>query len=75
MAAKQSQKGIIILGNTGVGKSFIGNILLGKDEFAYELSAAAVTTKTESKDIQFEGETYSIFNIPGLIEDKQEAGP
>lgn len=73
MASKSSQYGIIILGNTGVGKSFIANILLGKDVFVNELSAAAVTKKTESRDIQFEGDSYTIFNIPGLIEDDQQA--
>ena len=63
MAAKQSQKGIIILGNTGVGKSFIANILLGKDVFVHELNAAAVTTKPNRKIFNSKGKLirFSIF--------------
>lgn len=67
------QYGIIILGNTGVGKSLLANIILGEDVFTHEMSATAVTTKTEYQEIEYEGGAYAIFNIPGLIEDNEDA--
>ena len=63
--------GLIILGNSGVGRSFLANILLGRDAFTHESTAEAVTTKTEFHEVTFEEATYAIFNIPGLIEAKQ----
>ena len=64
--------GIIILGNSGVGKSFLGNVILGTEAFKHEYQADAVTTKTEYKTSSFCGQTYAIYNIPGLIEAEQE---
>ena len=37
------------------------------------MSATAVTTKTEYKEIEYEEGAYAIFNIPGLLEDNQSA--
>jgi hypothetical protein len=64
--------GIIILGNTGVGKSFLANILLGQEAFVHKAAPRAVTTETEFKEITMGNETYAIFNIPGLIEADQK---
>lgn len=68
-----SKHGLILLGNTGVGKSFIGNILLGRDFFEHECSSSSVTHATESEDYAVGEASYAIFNIPGLIEDDQAA--
>jgi predicted GTPase len=68
-----STLGLILLGNTGVGKSFIGNILLGRDAFEHECSSSSVTHETEFQDYGVGKTSYAIFNIPGLIEDDQEA--
>ena len=65
------QYGIIILGNSGAGKSLLANIILDEDIFKHEISVIAVTTKTEYKEIEYEEGTYAIFNIPGLIEDNK----
>ncbi|CAF4633307.1 unnamed protein product, partial [Rotaria magnacalcarata] len=34
-----SKHGLILLGNSGVGKSFIANVVLGRDVFEHECSA------------------------------------
>ncbi len=60
------------MGNTGVGKSFLANVLLKQDVFVHKATARAVTTETEFKDTRMGNETYTIFNIPGLIEADQK---
>ncbi|CAF0964812.1 unnamed protein product [Adineta ricciae] len=63
--------GLIILGNSGVGKSFLANILLGREEFKHEFSGQSVTHRTEYQEITIDNNDYAIFNIPGLIEADQ----
>ena len=72
MATPKDSVGIIILGNSGVGKSFLGNVILGREVFKHEYQANAVTMKTEYKESSFRGQAYAIYNIPGLIEAEQE---
>ena len=69
---QQDQYGLIILGNSGVGKSFLANILVGYEAFTHAFSAQAVTHKTEYVEVQLGGFLLAIFNIPGLIEAEQE---
>ncbi|CAF1398521.1 unnamed protein product [Adineta steineri] len=66
-----NQFGLIILGNSGVGKSFLANILLGREAFRHEFSARSVTHRTEFQEITIDDQDYAIFNIPGLIEADQ----
>ncbi|CAF0969674.1 unnamed protein product [Adineta ricciae] len=68
-----SQIGIILLGNTGAGKSFLGNILLGRDAFKNECNPNSVTHETEFETFVNDDESYAVFNIPGLIEGDQTA--
>ena len=69
---QEDQYGLIILGNSGVGKSFLANILVGYDAFTHAFSAKSVTQQTEYVEVQIGGLPLAIFNIPGLIEAEQE---
>jgi predicted GTPase len=64
--------GIIILGNSGVGKSFLANVILGTEAFVHKVRPTAVTLQTEYKPYQIDGKSYAVYNIPGLVEAKQE---
>ncbi|CAF4167501.1 unnamed protein product, partial [Rotaria sordida] len=64
--------GVIILGNSGAGKSFLGNVILGREAFKHQYQVDAVTIKTEYQESSYNGQTYAIYNIPGLIEAEQE---
>jgi len=72
MSDDHQTTGLIILGNSGVGKSFLANILLNRETFAHKAAPTAVTSVTEVDQCVIEGTRYSIFNIPGLIEANQE---
>ena len=72
MATSANSIGVIILGNSGAGKSFLGNVILGSDAFKHEFRVRAVTTETEFRQTTLNGQVYAIYNIPGLIEAKQE---
>jgi GTPase Era involved in 16S rRNA processing len=66
---------IILLGNSGVGKSFLANRLLNDDRaFESRFSARSVTRQTEWKNyVTSDGSTeYLVANIPGLIESNQK---
>ncbi|CAF3057619.1 unnamed protein product [Rotaria sp. Silwood2] len=66
--------GLILLGNSGVGKSFLANRLLDDDNaFESKFSAKSVTRYTEWKDmpVAIENRIYSVANIPGLVEANQ----
>ncbi|CAF3728753.1 unnamed protein product [Rotaria sordida] len=64
--------GLIIIGNSGVGKSFLANIILGKHHFKHDFSARSVTHRTESTTCILGDKHYRIYNIPGLIEGDEE---
>lgn len=66
------QCGLIILGNSGVGKSFLANTLVGHEAFAHKFSSSSVTHATEFQEIEIGDLPLTIFNIPGLIEAEQE---
>ncbi len=64
--------GLIIVGNSGVGKSFLANIILGKHYFKHDFSARSVTHRTESITCILGDRHFRIYNIPGLIEGNAE---
>jgi hypothetical protein len=64
--------GLIIVGNSGVGKSFLANIILGKHQFKHDFSARSVTHRTESITCILGDKHFRIYNIPGLIEGNEE---
>jgi hypothetical protein len=64
--------GLIILGNSGVGKSFLANLIINKPHFKHDFSARSITHRTESVMYMLSGRYYQIYNILGLIEGDQE---
>eukprot|EP01113_Clastostelium_recurvatum_P048614 TRINITY_DN8896_c0_g3_i1.p2 TRINITY_DN8896_c0_g3~~TRINITY_DN8896_c0_g3_i1.p2 ORF type:complete len:113 (-),score=14.24 TRINITY_DN8896_c0_g3_i1:787-1104(-) len=76
--------GVIVLGNSGVGKSWLCNIILndddaavGKERFHHDYAPGAVTTHTESftsfmllKEMPID---LTIYNVPGLLESDRES--
>jgi adenylate kinase family enzyme len=73
--ASALKPGLILLGNSGVGKSFLANRLLNDDEaFESKFSARSVTRHTEWKDMTtaIGKYIYSVANIPGLVEANQK---
>ena len=67
-----SEYGLILLGNSGVGKSFLANLFLNENHFQHGFSARSVTHRTESIRCELAGRSYRLYNIPGLIEANQE---
>lgn len=63
--------GLIILGNSRVGKSSLANILLNCEAFIHEFSSSSVTHAPEYQEITVGHLRLTIFNIPGLIEAEQ----
>jgi hypothetical protein len=73
--------GLIVVGNSGAGKSIYCNILAGEEIFRHELSPESVTAEAEYKEIPIPdpdraGVTLRarILNIPGLMEVDDESG-
>ena len=71
-AANTDRLGLIILGNSGVGKSFLANLFLPTERFVHKSTPLAVTRKTEFVERKIGSTKYVIFNIPGLVEANQE---
>jgi len=62
----------LLIGNSGVGKSVLCNLILGVDYFHHDCSAGSVTTGVECEEatIKHQGKNckVALFNIPGLLE-------
>ncbi|CAF1206271.1 unnamed protein product [Didymodactylos carnosus] len=67
-----SSYGVIILGNSGVGKSLLANILLKEEIFEHGCDAGSVTHETEYAEMQVGNQWLTIYNIPGLVEADQK---
>ncbi|CAF1302717.1 unnamed protein product [Rotaria magnacalcarata] len=61
--------GVIILGNAGVGKSYLCNILMDYERFNEDFRPTSVTLQTENHQLEVsDGTRLNIYNLPGLIE-------
>lgn len=69
--SKKADFGVIILGNSGVGKSFLVNIIANTN-YDSRYSPDAVTINTEFVDFKLGPALVRIYNIPGLLESDQE---
>ncbi len=67
-ASHADRIGLITLGNSGVGKNFLANLLLPNEKFVHKSSAKPVTKTTQFVEQLIGSTTYVIFNIPGLVE-------
>jgi len=68
----QNNKSLIILGNTGVGKSAAINAFLGFERFESKDSVVSVTRKLEYEYLETEETLYKVYNLPGLLEDDEK---
>eukprot|EP00727_Mastigamoeba_balamuthi_P004862 m51a1_g14374 hypothetical protein (903) ;mRNA; f:258739-266320 len=60
---------VVVVGNSGVGKSFLANVLLGHESFAHSASAGSVTSRVEWEASRGRsGRALEVYNTPGLIE-------
>lgn len=69
---KKPEYGIFVLGNVGVGKSYICNLMIGHEKFKSECRREAVTTSVECHRIDAGPSDLLIYNMPGLIATDQE---
>ncbi|CAF1627226.1 unnamed protein product [Rotaria magnacalcarata] len=72
VSSKKPEYGLIILGNSGSGKSYIYNMIIGYERFETDRRREAVTTTIESHRIDAGPSDLLIYNVPGLIESHQE---
>ncbi|UJR12353.1 hypothetical protein I4U23_016530 [Adineta vaga] len=68
---QSSTNGLILLGNIGVGKSLLGNIISNHETFQHQCSASSVTHHVQCQNTTIGSMLYSIYDTPGLLEDDQ----
>lgn len=73
MATEGKKAGLIILGNSGVGKSYIANVLAEKEQFEHKYSSRSVTRTMDFLEVKLGPHDVAIFDIPGLVEADQAA--
>ncbi|KAM4565045.1 GTPase IMAP family member 7-like [Fundulus diaphanus] len=71
MAGSNETK-IVLLGKTGVGKSSLGNTILGESLFKDLLSPESVTNKCNAESKYINGERVKVIDTPGFFDNVLE---
>lgn len=72
-SSNKSEFGLLIMGNTGSGKSNVGNIIIGYERFENDFRREkTATTITEYHRINTGSSDLIIYNLPALIQSNQE---